>query len=340
MGFNGKHRIGLTRMARSLLAGMAVPTAVLAAMMDVSKDETTGQYLIRDSGKPVLCYNYQTVGPGEVRAKVQGANLKYARPRSDYIHPLYGLNGEQLTLDWPVDHPHHRGIYWAWPEVDYRGERGDLHALQRVFARPTGLCTTQDGPDCARIEAENLWRWEDQEPIVRELAVIRAWRSTPTGRFIDLEFHFTAMEDEVAIARRDMNLYGGLNIRLAPVKEQEIRFHTDPLGATPRRAWAELSGIFSGTAVTGLAVFQMPSNPHYPGDWIQYPEINWLQPTFPAPGTRYTLKQGEPLTLKFRLWIHAGKASETELADIWTVYVNSSESAPFPTMNPISRVSP
>ena len=137
----------------------------------------------------------------------------------------------------------------------------------------------------------------------------------------------------MALARRETKLYGGLNIRLAPVKQQEIRFFNGPLGATPRRAWGEVSGIFSGLAETGLAVFQSPSNPHYPGDWIQYPEINWLQPTFPAAGTRYVLKPGQPLTLKFRLWIHAGKASESKLADVWTAWVNSSESTSPQTVN-------
>ena len=318
----------MTHMACWLLAGMIAQTVLSAATMEVHQDKNNGQYLITDGGKPVLRYNYQTNDPGEILARVQPDNLKYARARSDYIHPLYGLNGEEMTLDWPVDHPHHRGIYWAWPEVDYKGERGDLHALQRVFARPTGLCTVQAGPGFAQIEAENLWRWEDQEPIVRERAIIRAWQSGPDGRFIDLEFQFTALKEDVAIARRNMNLYGGLNIRLAPVKEQEIRSSTDPADATPRRAWAELSGVFSGAAVTGLAVFQRPSNPHYPGDWVQYPEINWLQPTFPAAGTRQVLKPGQPLTLKFRLWIHAGKASESKLAENWTAWVNAPETAP------------
>jgi hypothetical protein len=317
-----------------LLMGTAVPTIALAATMEVRADKATGQYLIQESGKPVLCYNYQAIAPGDLLARVAEANRKYARVRSDYIHPLYGLDGEELTLDWPIDHPHHRGIYWAWPEVDYHGERGDLHALQRVFARPTGVCTTHDGSDSACIEAENLWRWEDQEPIVRELAVIRAWRSTPAGRFIDLEFHFTALKDEVALARRETDLYGGLNIRLAAVKQQEIRFVNDPPGATPRRAWGDLSGIFSGTAVTGLAIFQSPSNPDYPGDWIQYPQLNWLQPTFPAAGTRYVLKPGWPLTLKFRLWIHTGKAGESRLAEVWTDWMHSSASSSPQTTNP------
>jgi AcrR family transcriptional regulator len=34
--------------------------------------------------------------------------------RSCYIHPLYGLDGEVMTEDFPVDHRHHRGVFWAW----------------------------------------------------------------------------------------------------------------------------------------------------------------------------------------------------------------------------------
>jgi hypothetical protein len=30
------------------------------------------------------------------------------------------LEGEMLTRDWPEGgHPHHRAIFWAWPEVEY-----------------------------------------------------------------------------------------------------------------------------------------------------------------------------------------------------------------------------
>lgn len=291
-----------------------------APLMRVRRDEVSGQFELNEAGTPVLRYNYQTNEPGGLLAKITPDNLKYARARSDYLHPLYGPGGEELTRDWSVDHPHHRGIYWAWPEVDYHGERGDLHALQRVFARPTGNCQVQEGPLYALIDAENVWRWDDREPIVRERALIRAWRRQPTGRLVDLEFHFTALKDDVALARRDTDKYGGLNLRFAAVKDQEIVCHTDPAGTAVRRAWADLSGVFPGGQAAGVAVFQAPSNPDYPGDWVQYPTINWFQPTFPAAGTRYVLKQGQPLVLKFRLFIHAGKADETKLAEGWTAY--------------------
>lgn len=306
---------------RFVLAWTAPPDPTV---MEVRSNPATGRWDISELGKPVLGYNYQTNEPGAVLAQIHPDNQKYARPRSDYIHPLHGPDGEVLTQDWSLDHPHHRGIYWAWPEVDYRGERGDLHALQRVFARPTGLCRGQGGPVFAQIEAENLWRWEDREPIVRERVMIRAWRAGPMGRCIDLEFHFTALKEEVAIARRDTRLYGGLNIRLAPVREQEILFHTDPAEVRPRRAWALLSGLFpGGRQPAGLAVFQNPANPGFPGDWVKYPEIHWFQPTFPAAGTRHVLKPNQPLVLRYRLWVRAGVASEAELIAAGSAYADS-----------------
>jgi hypothetical protein len=295
-------------------------------------DASSGQAMVTEAGRPVLRYNFQTLSPGELLTSISEANRIYARPRSDYIHPLYGLDGEELTKDWSLDHPHHRGIYWAWPEVDFRGERGDLHALQRVFARPIGECRLQSGSVYAQIEAENRWMWEERTPIVRERAVIRVYRATPQGRCIDLTLHFTALEEDVSLARRGTDLYGGLNVRLSAVQEQQIQFYTDPPGVYPRKAFATLRGRFAGAGQTvarfagagqtvALTILQHRANPDYPGDWVQYPELNWFQPTFPASGTRWTLKKGQTLTLRYRLWIARTEQVDAALcADQWRVY--------------------
>lgn len=286
------------------------------------QDAASGQFDITDTGKPVLRYNYASIEPGDFLTNVAPANRIYARPRSDYIHPLFGLDGETLTKDWPKDHPHHRGIYWAWPEVDWRGQRGDLHALQHVFARPTGKCVATGGPVFAQIEAENVWKWEDGESLVHERAVIRPYHTTGDDRIVDLEFQFTALNDTVSLARRGTLHYGGLNLRLAKVAGQEIIFHTDPTNTAPRMAWAGLSGKFDDAPQSsGIVVLQHAANPNYPGDWVKFPEINWFQPTFPASGTRYELKKGEPLVLRFRLWLRRGaKAGEESCAARWRAY--------------------
>lgn len=296
-----------------------IPGGDPEVVMRVVKDPASGQFDITEGARPILRYNYRNVElPEGFLEKVHPDARQYARPRSDYIHPLYGPDGEVLTKDWSVDHPHHRGIYWAWPEVYHHGERGDLHALQRVFARPTGGLRTSVARDYAQIEAENLWKWEDRVPIVRERAIIRAYRSGEQGRCVDLTFRFTALEDDVFLARVP---YGGMNIRLSPVKDYEVVLHTDPPGAEPRRAWADSVGVRAGgKGPLGMAIFQKTTNPHYPGEWVNYDGLPWLQPAFPTQvsGDRYALKKEQPLLLEYRLWIHRrGKAPLETYARRW-----------------------
>ncbi len=290
--------------------------------MRAAFDRASRQYLLTDDGQPVLRYNYWPVQPGAVLERIAPGNRIYAVARSDYLHPLFGLEGEELTRDWSVDHPHHRGIYWAWPEVDWRGQRGDLHALQKVFARPTQPCLASSGPVYAQLEANNLWHWETGPAIVRETARLRAWPRSSTGRLLDLEFRFAALGDPVALARRGTNAYGGLNLRFNHVEGQQLVKHTDPPGTTPRRAWAQISGRFGAAASPcAVVILQHPANPDYPGDWVDYPELNWLQPTFPNSGTRFVLEPARPLVLRYRLWIHpGGPAAEDACRRAWDDY--------------------
>ena len=133
-----------------------------AAPLTVRRADGDRHVEILDGDKPVLRYNFRTV------PVPKGVKGKYAVARSDYIHPLYGPAGEVLTKDFSPDHPHHRGLYWAWPEVYYKGKKYDLHALQGVFARPEKILHAESGPTSATIVAASKWMWDDTEPIVRE----------------------------------------------------------------------------------------------------------------------------------------------------------------------------
>lgn len=273
---------------------------------------------ITDGPAPVVRYLFRTV------PVPKGVGGRYAVARSDYIHPLYGPAGEVLTKDYSPDHPHHRGLYWAWPEVTYKGKTHDLHALQGVFARPEKILKAEADAKGATISAANIWKWEDNEPIVREVATIHVHPRQGAGRAIDLTFAFTALVDGVTVARRGRSHYGGFNLRFSARTGQKILPHTDPATAKPRRAWGQLVGTPpGGTGPVSVTTLQHPGNPHYPGDWQAYPNLNWLQPTFPRKGTRYPLTQGKPLVLKFRLWIQAGQADDKTLAAQWDEFTRS-----------------
>ncbi|NQU52810.1 MAG: PmoA family protein, partial [Bacteroidetes bacterium] len=324
------------------------------SVMQASTDSNNGQVIFDEEGKKVLQYNYQTVYEKDVirpeskkDEELQFSNMSgvyyeeylkahpelknnktttssiYSVPRSDYIHPLYGLDGEMLTRDWPDGgHPHHRGIFWAWPEVEYGTQRADIYALQRIFSRPTGNIEYTSGPVFAEIDAENLWMWEDKEAIVSEHAIIRVYHSSSNIRIIDLTIKLLALKDSVTIATRFTNSYGGLNVRMQTPEEQNISYFTDKTDSKPLRAWSDFSGIFEGNkTASGLMVLQHQNNPEYPGEWRKYPDLAWVQPTFPTPDTRYLLSKEVPLILRYRLIIHAGgKPTKVISEQSWDAY--------------------
>ncbi|MDD2598291.1 MAG: PmoA family protein [Kiritimatiellae bacterium] len=294
---------------------ICLTTAISLAEMSIKVDEATQRYTINESGQQVLTYNFGTVPVPE------GVGGKYAVARGNYVHPLYGAAGEILTEDFSKDHPHHRGIYWAWPEVTYKGETRDLHALQGLFARPVKILKQSADQNSAIITAENIWKWGDTEEIVREFATITAYPAKDGLRVIDFQFKFEALQNSITLARRQRTSYGGLNFRMSRFSDLKISRHRDSPGAYPCRAWAELSGKPpKGQNTVGIFLLQHPANPHYPGDWVSFEDLPWLQPTFPAAGMAYALKPGQPLELAFRVIIRSGDGLATPPEKLFSSY--------------------
>lgn len=279
-------------------------------------DEQSQRYTVLDSDKPVLTYNYGSV------SVPQGITGRYAVARSNYIHPLYGPNGEILTADYSKDHPHHRGIYWAWPAVSYKGEKRDLHALQGVFARPLRLLHQEATGAGAKLTAENVWKWNDTEEIVREEAAISVSPAHEGIRCIDFQFRLEALKPGVSLARRNQVAYGGMNCRFSAFTSQTITNHLGPSSSLPQETWAELAGIPpGGQEPIGLFLLQNPTNPLYPCDWVAYPDLNWLQPAFPKRGVVFELLPGQPLTLTYRLIIRSGEGLQKTSSTLFNNYV-------------------
>jgi hypothetical protein len=198
--------------------------------------------------------------------------------------------------------------------------------LQKVFARPTDKIETFTKNGQLKLVAENVWKWQDEEAIVREQTIITVLPLNNNGRKINLDFHFESLVDEVTLARRGTQYYGGLNIRMLPLKEFEIGSFDRNEKQIPKQeqpAWVYASWKNpQSDGYTELTLFEKITNPDYPGDLIQYSDINWFQPAFPKKGTRFILKKGKPLALGFQLWLRNVSDNNIIKKETWKKFQN------------------
>ena len=311
--------------------------------MSANHDEQRKCVDVSEGERPVLRYNHGTVPPPpEIVNHFEKRKDPLYYARGDYIHPLFGPDGEQLTDDYSLDHPHHRGVFWSWPVLRWKGEVRDIWAVRVLptqpggaWARPVAMHRVSAGPVLAKIDAESVWKWGDRDPIVREEVSIRAFRSRDRCRFVDIEVRLTALADDVSIGGRPHGSYGGFTFRTFPKFEgREIVMHVDPPGATPRRAWFHLTGKVPGAkAPLGMALLEHVSNPAYPNypdpegpDRIpgKYPRWRSVTPAFPG-DREVALSKDKPLVLKHRLWIHPGTVDDRMLNEVWSTYAKPVE---------------
>jgi hypothetical protein len=282
-------------------------------------------YTLVEGEQSVLRYNFGNVPmpPGHELGRFADGR-SYGGERSDYLHPVYGLNGEVITEDYP-EHPHHRGIWWSWPVVRWNDRVADIWAVCDVWARPEKLEALEAGPDMALLKATNLWKYgtDEQHPIVREELTLRVYPTTgleQRGRMFDIDVKLTALEHGVAIGGRPTGGYGGMTYRAVPAKNAQIAPFVAAETAEPRAAWCRYSADFPGSKTrTSLVLFQHSSNPGYPATHNVYANINCFMPAFPG-DAEYPLPKGEPVTLKHRVWVLEGVPSRAELQQAWQEY--------------------
>jgi hypothetical protein len=243
------------------------------------------------------------------------------RARSTYVHPLYGLDGEVLTDDFPKDHYHHRGLFWAWPHVRIGGQHYDLWMLKGIEQRFQRWLARDVHAKGATLGVENGWFIGGRQ-VVREEVWIRAAPSGPDERALDLEFKWVPLGQPLTLQGAEEKSYGGLTLRFAPRTETVI---TTPLGQSPadlpmtRLPWANLSGRFAGApGFSGAAIFVAPEHPDYPPEWLTRHYgvlcLGW-------PGVKgRTFEPGENIRCRYRVWIHRGPPDMNRVAEAYRAY--------------------
>ena len=252
-----------------------------------------------EKGKPVLVFNH-----GQIRRD----GIPELSPHSGYIHPIHGLDGEVLTDDFPEDHVHHRGLFWAWPHVRVGGREYSLWSLQGIrvdFKRWLAQDTTAAG---ATLGVEQVWMVEGDQPVMREEIRLKVHPVSDNARAIDVEVTWTPIDQPIALWGAEGKSYGGTTLRFAPRSEPIITLPTgrsEEDSLLQRFAWADYSGTFAGASgPSGAAIFVHPQNPDFPPEWMTR-HYGVLAVGWPG-STPRTFEPGESVTVRHRLWIHRG----------------------------------
>jgi hypothetical protein len=280
-----------------LLFFLLIALPAFAQSPFVWKDLGDGRMELRESGKPALVYNY-------------GPQLKPSAPenrrRCCYIFPLNTPAGVSMLDDFPSDHWHHRGLFWAWPVVETEGKKYDLWMNMTVKDHSAKPPIVVSSAKQARMETENFWQIEGRD-IVREDVRVTAFPTQANARELQVELTWLALKTPVTLrgSQEPGKSYGGFSARFAARENTVLRTDGETLSKdedlTPRK-WAELEGVYGGRRAT-LRITPDPAGIGFPYQWCLR-NYGFAGASFPgrtAAVDSYTLEPGKPLTMKFRV---------------------------------------
>ncbi len=259
--------------------------------------ERTARDSIRltEDGAPVYVYQWGIAGK-------EGVPERY--DRCCYVHPVWAPNGVIVTDDFPEDHYHHRGIFWAWSVVEIDGQREDLWTMSGVRKRPLSEPHLTAGEKSARLAVENGW-FTGERQVVRERVEIVAHPAGDGARRLVFHLVFEALEPVVLRGDPvDDKGYGGFSVRFAPREKTTIVSHNGPeakdSNMVPHR-WAQLSGQFAGGPAV-LRIDTHPDNPGHPNGWC-IRHYGFLGVNYPG-NQRLPLEPGKPVELRYTVTLH------------------------------------
>ena len=278
-----------------------------------------GGFLFSESERPLLFYQ-------ETPKSLDGLY-----ERANYAHPVYGLDGEILTQDFPEDHPHHRGVFWAWHQLLVKELRaGDPWDTTDFLAVVRRAEVVDEGPVFATLKVNVLWtssRYQDSagqpRPIVEENSTIRVFRSSEESQCLDFEIVLKPLVTGLRLGGSENSRgYSGFTVRVKPPLEGVLHdsigiLVQDRIGeASP---WADYSGRFGATdRVSGIAILSHPSLPEFPPKWVlrHYGMVNVAYPgrhAVPVP-------QNSAVVLRHRVVVHRGTQAQARIPDHQKIY--------------------
>ncbi len=262
-------------------------------------------------------------------------NTLYGKP---FFHPVCP---ERTSFTWlaPEDHPWHLGQWFSWKYINNQNywefDRESYRSEGVTSIRHIDLKKASDYS--VTIELELEYGSGNEKPIMKENRIIHVHAPGEHRITMDYEMRFTALAEEVFLDRtpiegepdgKSWGGYAGLSIRF----DHDM---TDPHWISSGGEGLDMNGrnddwLYMGFRDlrgdhAGSAIFIHPGSKREGSGWylINQPEqpFYYLSPAYlyldPV-----TLKEGEELQLRYRVWHHSGTMDMELLINEYSEYID------------------
>jgi len=242
--------------------------------------------------------------------------------RCNYIYPLYGMDGNRLTEDFPEDHLHQRGIFWAWPRILINGgavsDGWNLKNFQQQIVDIEFRKQKEGGVLKTVVDWKSpLWE-EGKKACLKEETTILMFPKVGHYRRIDFEIKLKALTDRLTIGGSDDEKgYGGFSVRLH--HPDNLKFRSEGGIAEPSAAaikagnYMNMSGSFLRNGGNGgVVIWCSPKNPEPFQSWILQKKENLQNAVYPG-RQPVSIAFDEPLLLKYSLIVYDGEMTNRQI---------------------------
>jgi hypothetical protein len=296
-----------------------------------SVQQQDGRITLLVGKRPVLVYHAAVAQPPDP--------LDAAYRRSGFLHPVYTPDGRVLTDDFPPDHAHQHGVFFAWVNTSHAGHAVDFwNQLQKTgTVEHVALEQVIEGPVFAQLQARLRHldlTFPEPRAVLEETWTIRVYNIAEPF-VIDFESRQTCAGKEPLVVNKYH--YGGMALRgnrawldeqakgVAPAGERnafsdfvtsEGRGRADGNHTRPR--WVDLFGKLD-ERFCGLALLSHPQNFNFPQPVRLHPS----KPYFcfsPMVEEGFTIAPGGEYLSRYRLVAHNGSPERDQLDRCWREY--------------------
>src|SRR5699024_3534238 len=214
--------------------------------------------------------------------------------RTNYIHPLWNVDGMVLTEDFPADHLHQRGVFWAWHQILIDGESlGDGWELENY--KQEVIHSKGHQREDGTVSLINTVNWESDLyrsgrkfiPYLQEDNEIVVYPVEENFRRIDFTIKLTALDLPVSIGgSEDEKGYSGFSIRMKLPDDVVFKGSNGLLKpqnlSISAKDYVDISGTFEKSSSGGVVIIDHSSNPGYPQEWILRTQQSMQNVKFPG----------------------------------------------------------